>query len=536
MRNIAPVIALVLLVAVAYCNILGNRFTNWDDNHLIVLNKAIRSLDPVFILKNFHISYPPLNVISHGIDHLFWGLNPVGYHITDIFLYALIVASFFLICEKILGDRSAAVAAAALFAVHPLHVESVAWLSSRKDGLGMLSYLLAFLAYLRGREQKQYAYLWLSSLFYFCALWSKPLMATLPLALILYDILPGRSRTPVKLGELIVTKLPYAVPLAATALTALTLDPHNEIGLRYHGGSAYATFLAMVIVLPDYLRMLLLPVGLNALYVVRIPGGLMNLPCLLSLAVLLLAAASALTSARKLPLLAFTVLWGVVSLLPVMQIVPVNIVKADRYLYLPTAALCLLYGGVLHALRPRRVGVAIAVLAAVTLLSVLTIARNTVWRDSVSLWEAVIMRDPSNADAYNNLGIALASNRDYAGAEQILKQALRLRTDFPSASNNLANVYRITGRYDMALDELQKAAGLARDIVYAASAYLNMGMVYEARGEYDKALDAYGEASRLNPVYLDDSALMERIAACRRMKGERPSKWAPFARSGGQGS
>ncbi|MDD5557004.1 MAG: tetratricopeptide repeat protein [bacterium] len=510
-------LAPMLLAAIAYGNILGNRFTNWDDAHLIVRNTAIRSFDPVFVIRHFHITYPPLNVLSHAADYAFWRLNPVGYHLTDILLYLLIVFSFFLLCRAILGDERGALAAAALFAVHPLHVESVAWLSSRKDGLGMLLYFLAFLAHVRAARGGGRRFAWLGALFYMGALWSKPLMITLPVALALHDLLllpRGVGRIRGIAGRL----APYAVPILLTALAAALLDPRNEMRTPYHGGSPYMTFLAVATVLGDYGRMLVLPTGLSPLYVVRIPSGIAEARVLVPLAVATLAVALAARYRPRAPLPLFCLLWAAAGLLPVLQIIPVNVVKADRYLYLPTAALCLLAGWAAAAVREGalRRAAAGALLAGVTAFTVLTIAQNTVWRDSAALWERVLMRDPSNADAYNNLGIARAEAGDLRGAEEVLAQALRLRPDFPSARNNLATVYRMTGRHDEALEELGRAAGLARDVVYAASAHVNMGLVYEAKGDYERALQAYEQAARLNPVYLDDALIRERMADCRR--------------------
>ncbi len=508
------ILSLVILVVVAYTNILGNRFTNWDDEHLIVKNKAIRSLDPFFIVRNFHVTYPPLIVASHSLDYLFWRLNPVGYHLTDMLLYALAVLVFFFICQKLTDNQRAAFIAAAVFAVYPLHVESVTWLSSRKDGLGVLFYLLGFLAYLRSGERGGRGFLWLSVLLYFCALWSRSLMITLPLALFVYDLLLSPVRR--SFVKIVVNKLPFAVPLILTFLATVALDPHNEIRLAYHGGSPYATFLAMLKVLAGYLRMLLLPIELSTLYYVEIPSRLLKIPCLLALAVLLWLLFEALRGVRRWPLFSFSVFWAIVSLLPVLQIVPINVIKADRYLYLPTAALCLLFGAVVaESLLSRFRKLTILLIAAlVTTFTVLTVARNAVWRNSISLWESEVARGTNRADVYNNLGIAYTRRARYDEAEKTIKHALRLRPDFASAHNNLANVYRHTGRYDKALEELQMATGLTEDIVYAASGYISMGMVYEKKGEYDKALGAYRKASKLNPVYLDDSLLLERIRFC----------------------
>ncbi|MCX6355803.1 MAG: tetratricopeptide repeat protein [Candidatus Aureabacteria bacterium] len=515
MRKVVTIIALVMLVCVAYANIPGNFFTNWDDEHLIVKNKGIRSLDLLFMLANFHISYPPLTVFSHALDHLYWGFNPIGYHLTDIMLYALSVLTFFYICLGLLRDSRAGFLAAAIFLLHPLHVESVAWLSSRKDGLGMLFYLLAFLSYIRFSRSGGARFIWLSALFYLCALWAKPFTVTLPLALVLYDLLLGPRRS--RVAESIRNKLPYVLPLLITALATVFLDPHNETSLPYHGGSAFMTFLAVLKVMGDYLRMLLIPVRLNSLYVVSLPSRLGEMSCVFPLLIWLALLAGALAARKRSPIFSFCTLWAVLSLLPVLQIIPTNVVKADRYLYLPVAALSLLAGSWMSGRRSAFVGrgTILAITAMITCLMLLTISRNTVWGSSFSLWKSVLARNPSNADAYNNLSIAYARIGMYQDAEDAARKALELRPNFASAHNNLANVYRLTGRNDEALVELQKAMDLTKDIVYAASVYIGMGLIYEQRGEFGKALDAYGKASQLSPAYLDDSVIIRHRELCR---------------------
>ena len=517
------VASIVLLSVAAYAGILGNRFTNWDDEHLIVKNTTIRTVDPLRLLRSFHLSYPPLTVFTHSVDYSFWGLNPVGYHLTDLLLYALIVAAFFLLAERITGDGWAAGAAAALFAVHPVHVESVAWLSSRKDGVAMACYLAAFLAYLAGGRPRVSSGaqgdggggggVWLGALLYMGAVWAKPLMITLPVALLLYET--ALRRWPLR--RAIARLLPFAVPLILTALAALLLDPHNEIRRPWHGGGFDATARAVLRAAGDYLRMLVFPVRLNALYLVRIPARFLGIRCLLPLAALSLLIALALKRRRTGPLLTFCVGWGIASLLPVMQFIPSNVIKADRYLYLPSAALCLFCGAAWAraARRGLRTAWTGGLVAVVVLFFALTVARCAAWRDSAALWESSVAQNPSNPDALNNLGIAYARERRYAEAEEALRRALALRPDYPSARNNLANVFNLTGRYDEALGELGKAAGLVDDIVYAAQAHYTAGIAYEAKGDTARALEEYERAERLNPVYLDDSALRARIEGCR---------------------
>ena len=521
--------SLVLLALVAYAGMLENRFTNWDDEHLIVRNTTIRSIDPLRLLRCFHLSYPPLTVFTHSLDYRFWGLNPVGYHLTDLFLYALIVAAFFFLAEQLTGDGRAAFAAGTLFAVHPVHVESVAWLSSRKDGVAMLCYLAAFLAYRasergastdRGEGAHSHrdagggrGFLSLAALLYLGAVWAKPLMATLPLALLLYETaLRGRP-----LRRACRRLAAFAVPLVLTLLAALCLDPHNEIRLPWHGGSPAATARAVLRVGGDYLRMLVFPVRLNALCLVRIPPRCIEIRCLLPLAAWALLAALAAKRRKTGRLFVFCLGWGVASLLPVLQFIPLNVIKADRYLYLPSAAFCLLSGAVWAraARRGMRGGWLAGLGAVAALFLVLTVARGTAWRDSVALWESSIAQDPANPDALNNLGIAYARERRYAEAEEALRRSLSLRPKSGSARNNLANVLILTGRHEEALRELEKAGNLEKDLVYAAQAHHTRGIAHEAMGDPARALEAYERALRLNPVYLDDAPLRARIRRCR---------------------
>jgi hypothetical protein len=379
----------------------------------------------------------------------------------------------------------------------------------------MLFYLLSFLTYVRGREKQGRGLFVLSVCFYLFAICAKPLMITLPLALILYDVLGNGRRS--NLRQSILNKLPYALPLLLIALATVFLDPHRDLRFAYHGGGIYGTLCAMCVVVGDYLRMLVLPVNLSSLYMVDMPSRLTDVRCLFPLAVVVTLFAVAVVRRMDKGLFSFCVFWGAVSLIPVIQIVPLNIIKADRYLYLPTAAFSLLCGRAIASglLRSRFRPWAAAVCAVVTLFAVLTIERNTVWRDSATLWGDVIAHSPESADAYNNMGIVYMRRGRYEEAEEMLMQAVTLRPDFPSARNNLANVYRVTGRYDEALEEFGRAMGLTRDAVYSANVYIGIGMVHEARGEYAKALEAYDKAAKLNPVYLDDSLLVRHRDACR---------------------
>jgi hypothetical protein len=503
---------LIVLIAVLYGNILGNRFTNWDDEHLIVKNKLVRTFDPIHIGRNFHLTYPPLTVLSHSFDFFFWRLNPVGFHITDVCLYLLISVTFYLICTAILNDSRRALLAAVLFAAHPLHVESVSWLSSRKDSLSVFFYFLAFLSFIKAEDGKGGAQLTFSTICYFLALLSKPLTATLPVVLFLYDRLLSPSKRPI--SSTIKRLLPYGIPIIVIGLATFFIDPHNELTLAYHGGSAYKTFLTVLIILLDYLRMLILPIALSALYIVWIPDTLLNPRLLFTVFLFLTLFCLGVTQRRRRPMLLYCLLWGAISLLPVMQFIPSNVVKADRYLYMPSAAFCLFVAWLMPhgVIASRKKPAFIFIVACFSLLTVYT---NTFWKDSVALWKSVTARCPYNADAYNNLGIAYSRAGRYKEAEKTLRHAIALRPEFPSAYNNLANVYRLTGRHEDALLILQKAGGLAKDIVYAANLYISMGLIYEETGQYGKSLSCYEQALRLKPAYLDDSFIIEHIAKCR---------------------
>jgi len=523
------ILALTTLSAVAYHNIFSNSFVNWDDPHLIINNKLIRSIDLVNIFKEFHLIYPPLNVLSHAIDYHFWKLNPWGYHLTNLSLQILNTILIFIIFNLIFQNMRIALFTGLLFAVHPIHVESVTWLSSRKDVLSMFFFLLSFLFYVKNTKASRkvaHIYFMGSAIFFTFSLLSKLTTVTLPFILILYDFLIDGKRC---WNKIILNKIPFFIIIGIIFTIGFSLRPIGEVTKNYLGGSFYLTMLTMITVIVEYMAMLLLPVNLNANYTVSIKKSLFEPKVLFSVSILILVFWIMIKSYKRSKLITFCFAWFFITLLPVCNIIPITILpKADRYLYLPSIGFCLLFAfflvkiASLNIKLPRKFFSLFSILILVTTVTIYTVTcikRNTIWRNSLSLWQDVIKKSPNNYHAHNNLGIAYAKEGLLNKAISEYKQAIRINPAFAYAHNNLGMAYAHQGKYSSAIKEYKKAIELGLNGIYAASVYINLGNLYKTQGRYKEALKAYKKALELNPLYLDNSEILCNLAEVYRYRG-----------------
>ena len=417
--HLAPVLLLVAASLAVYLRALGHDFlVNWDDPEYVTANAMIRGLTLPHVRQaftTFHFSnYAPLHLISYMIDYELGGLKPAGFILTNILLHTVNgLASYFLLV-KLSGRRFAAFLAAAIFLLHPVQVESVVWVAERKNLLAMTFFLLALHGWAAWREQERGRGYYLGALAAFvCALLTKSVAVVLPPALLLYDscFVPEtgwRKRlTPL---------LPFVLFALLFAVLAFFSHAPEFGGGRtpFHGGSAWATFLTMLPVMASYVGLLLWPTRLSAVYdpVIRTaPDGTV-------LAAALLVAAGlgcALFLWRRRRDLFF---WGAISvicLLPVMQIVPIDTLMNDRYLYFPMlgAAALVVFGfsSLVEACpRPVQRGAATLAVLVITALAALAWGRVAVWQNSVTLWSDAVMKAPGSKVASFSLAGAFTQS------------------------------------------------------------------------------------------------------------------------------
>ena len=490
----------------------------WDDKVYVAGNPlfalgwraAIAQAFRTITIGNWH----PLTLLSLCFDHALGGPEPLTYHLVNLLLHAANALLVQRTIVRVTGDRVAAFGAALLWAVHPLRVESVAWISERKDLLYAMFFLLALLAYFRhasasGRIGGSYA----AALGCFVAsCLSKAMGVSLVPVLVLADWLLGRRGSARTLAE----KVPFAIVGLVIGCVAIGAQRSADaIPLAQSGGLpariAYACYAVVF-----YGVKTIAPFGLSGLY--RYPvgpeGGL--LPSVWASVVLTLAlAAACVAAARRSRLVGFGIGTAVATIALVLQILPVGgVVAADRYTYLPGVGLSIVVAAGLARARAyaRRVAI-VAVVPVAIAFSAATWARCGAWRDEVVFWSSVLARDPGAAPAHQNLGVALDERGDAAGAIAHLDAAVRIGPAVPEYRFDRGLAMGDAGRWDEALADLTEAIRLKPDF---AAAYMNRGLALEQMGRAAEGAPDVRRAAELGfPVDPAVSARYDSAGAAR---------------------
>ena len=503
-------VALVSLFAfVVYLPALGNGFV-YDDHFYVVDNEFLRTFDRSFLVwiitNSYEGNWHPLTWMSHAADYAVWGLNPLGHHLTNLLFHAVNTALVMLLVISLVrtggkgfhrksgeavsdrGILTAAGVAGMLFGIHPLHVESVAWVAERKDLLCAMFFLLSMTQYVRyagyrvseaypGKFFSRFTnkYYLSTFLFFFLALLSKPMAVTLPLVLLLLDWHPfGRIHSLGDFLSALYEKIPFIAMSFGSSIITLIAQSHG--GAMPAADFAPAGVRAFVIMKSYvvYLMKMLVPLNLLPLY--PYPQNISWVEYVLPFLILagLTGTCLYLSAVRRQKLWLAIWIYYLMTLIPVIGIVQVGEQSmADRYTYIPSIGLFLLIGmgagwvaerAAVAANKPRRIiGILAAVIAMLTIvLSFLTIRQIRIWKSDIDLWTYTIEQ---------------GSVRHYI------------------PYYNRATFYLSSGRPDKAVSDFNNAAAL-KPSWYAI--YNNRGLAYDRLNLIDKALSDYDVAVVLN--------------------------------------
>src|SRR3989454_874824 len=555
-RWVIPVLIALVTVA-AFLPTLHNHFVNWDDDTNFLDNPHYRGLDWTHLrwMWTTHVGhYIPLTWMTLGLDYLLWGMKPVGYHLTSLLLHAANAVVFFFVVRRLLtralpspAERGHALAvsagvAALVFAIHPLRVESVAWVTERRDVLSGLFYLVTILLYLRACERgaRSRGWYWLSVAAFVLALLSKSMVVNLPVVLVILDVYPLR-----RLGGAVgwwsaparrvyVEKIPFVLLAAVASAVALMAQLSHDTMVSVVQRSGLGRLAVSVYGLSFYLWKTVAPVNLSPLYELPPTVNPWAMPFLLSYGLVLAITAIVLAFRRRVPGLPAAWVAYIVVLLPVLGIFQSGPqIAADRYTYLASLGWAILVSaGVLSHWRRRPflfTGLAACVLFG---LGILTWNQVQVWRDSEKLWthalatypkssiaennlgnvradqskraEAIELYrqaldiNPEHASAHYNLGNVLAQQGKLAEASEHHRQALRLKPDYADAHNNLGNVLAQQGKLAEASEQYQRALQIRPD---DADAHNNLGNALAQQGKLSEAVDHYRQALKIKPDF-----------------------------------
>jgi len=525
--NLWSIAAILLLTLIVYGNSLNNDFTNWDDPGLVIDNTAITSLSLENILNVFTpragYTYQPVRVLSYAIDYHFWQLDPFGYHLGNTLLHLLAAVILYFLLATILEQmgeqspgksvRTTALLAVLLFVVHPVNVESVAWVASRKYGLLTFFTFLSFYLYLKSAQadsNRILLYLF-STAAYILALLSSPFAVVLPGLIILYDFCrSSRSKSLDILKSrwryyILYIFLGFAQFLLLMQMVSTGPNPTLK---EHHAGKALYTLLTMIRVLYDYLRNLLIPIWLNNRYIDKVSSSLFEYKVIISIAFLIfifILVFRQLKSDKKIFIFCFG--WFFISLFPVSNIIPISTKMADRYLYLPAVGLFLLFSVGLHNLAEisfggkfKRVIILSVSLPLLFPLSYLSVQRNKVWANSQTLWEDSLRKAPNSPLAHLSLGEALHQQKRWDEAINHYLYALQLKPDYHQAYNNLATVLAEQGNFAAAAEQYQKALEIKPD---DAGIHNNFATSLAQQGKTDQAIVHYSRALEIRPDFAE---------------------------------
>ena len=545
----------LLLAAVTFCLYLPVRqhgFVDFDDGLYVFDNPQVQAGltwgGARWALATGHASnWHPLTWLSHMLDAEWSGESPGGHHLTSVVLHCLAAVLLLVLLVRTTGAlwRSAFVAVA--FAWHPVHVESVAWVSERKDVLSALlglSCLLAYAAYVESARQRTPARplaapsYWLSLALFALGLMSKPMLVIWPFLMLLLDWWPLRRFSSVSrsaLGPLVREKLPFfALSLASCIVTFVFQVKGGAVSAldRYPLPDRLANAL---ISYARYVGKLLWPQDLSVMY--PHPGHWPAWQVALALLFLVAVTLAALRWRRERPFLPVGWLWFVGTLVPVIGVVQVGIqAMADRYTYVPSIGLTIAVawgaGAVAERRAAARAALAVAGIAALGAWILVTRQQIGFWRDSETLfrravavtrdnhlafnnlgfylskqgrageamemYRAALAINPSNADAHNNLGHALAEKRAFGEALEHYRTALRLEPELVEAHNNMGNALSETGKLDEAIEHYRFVLEREPD---HAEAHNNLGTALARKGRLDEAIEQFREALRFRPGY-----------------------------------
>jgi protein O-mannosyl-transferase len=524
-------LAVILVLSfIAYLPVLHNGLLSWDDHSYIQDNPLIYSfnLGDIFS-QNVKSNYHPLTILTLAIEYQFFGLNATGYHAFNLLLHLLNVILVFYAVYLLSNKAGVALVASLLFGIHPLHVESVAWVAELKDLLYTFFFLSSYIFYLKYLNDTRKKFYVFAFLLFLASILSKAMAASLPVVMLLTDYFKGRKINLKTLSE----KGPFfllAIVFGIVAVLAQKSSGASDvIDYTFPQRILFACYGFIT-----YLFKLILPFNLSAYYPYPVGSG-ENVPVQYYIYLILVIGltVSVYYSLRYTKKILFGAGFFAITVFLVLQLLPVGgAVMADRYSYIPSIGIFYLAGEGLYFLWDRKQKwVALILIAGFAIFfSAKTYARCGVWKSDMTLWNDVISQyptipeayfsrgnaykyenkhdlafadfnkaielDPKYAQAYYNRGTAYEDQNKHALALADFNKAIEINPDFALAYNNRGNVYLNQNKYDLALADFNKAIELNPDF---SQAYNSRGNVYANTKKFDQALADLNKAIELNP-------------------------------------
>lgn len=531
-------IIIIVVTYLVFQNTLENSFV-FDDESVIIGNTSIRDLSniPKYFTaeEGFHKVigryYRPVISSTYAMDYSIWELNPYGYHLTNIIIHIISCLLLFKILTTLFSRYKyrnlVSMFSTLIFAVHPIHTEAVSWVSGRTDSLVTLFFFASFLFYIEFTKEtdsvkpvknsektanRNFLYLGLSVFFYAAGLLTKEMIITMPVIIVLYDLVYRKKDLDYLKENLISYILFSGVTIIYLVLRYYLLKdiPDRESYLYFFGKDYTVVIGTMLKTIPVYFRLLFAPFPLLYHYngVIDDAKTLIDSAVVFSFLFILLMVFIAVYYYKKDSIISFCILFFLVSLIPVMNIIPTMNLMAERFLYFTSFALVLLICHLAMVGSSKRdfSMLTIGMVIIIGSLSYLTYMRNIEWKDNNSLYLSA--KGVEGTVLLVNEGNIYANNKDYEDATALYKKAIFLRENSLLAHHNLGLIYLINGKLDSA--EMRFKRGIAIDSL-APDGYFQMATVYNMKNEKDSAVLMLERLQEIAPNYKESLAILEKL-------------------------
>ena len=507
LKTLFALVIVLLLSSFVLFPTMNNGFSNWDDPEFLTDNPDIRELKGENVGKIFTSSnvglYVPMVILSYAIEYHFFGMNPKVFHATSLILHLLNCALLFWLVLLLSGEVAVSFIVSVLFAIHPLNVESVAWIVERKDVLFAFFYLLSLIAfiYFRKNESRKLLY-FLSLAFFLFSLLSKAMATSLVFALFLLDYVVFKK----EIKAIIVCHMPFYVTSILLYIVSVSVIAQPGRIAALSSQTLLDKIQLILYLIPFYIHKLILPIHLSARYSSHL-DDLLPSPIVTIIIIPLAVMAIWFYYSKNKDNVLFGSLFFLLTLLPVFPLVFMGYPYGDRYCYIPAIGLFYVFAWGCHNLfhmkakfsRIVQVGLLLFLSAMIAGLSFETRKRLHLWGDDILLWTDVIRQNPKEALAYNNRGDAYAVKKQAEKALNDFNMAIALNPRNWQAYDNRGGIYFQRNEKRKALADFNMALRINPG---HAQTYYSRGSLWGSVGYFTYALNDYSAAIELAPKFI----------------------------------
>lgn len=505
MQKFIVYIVLAVVTLAVYCQVNQFDFINLDDHVYVTENSYVQS---GITIKGLNWAFSttragfwhPLTWLSLMFDNQFYGSNAGGYHLTNVILHVLSTLLLFWLFNRMTGSIWKSAFVAALFALHPLRVESVAWVAKRKDVLSVFFWMLTLCLYVYYTEKPVIRRYLLVLFCFVCGLMSKPIVVTLPVVMILFDYWPLR-RFDLQKGNVILRQLQEKMIFFIFSLFFIIVTIYAQHNPYTEYFPPNIPLVKAPVCFATYLVKIFWPLHFAVVY--PLSDKLLELQSIGAAFIFIFITAAVVIMAKRLPYLFVGWFFYLITILPVSGVIKIGTrAISDHYSYIPSIGISVMLAWIVpHLIKNEKLRKKIlfpGTISILVILSVLTWWQCSYWKNGIELWNNNLRVTKDNFLVYSLLGGAYAKAGQYQKAMENFSKVISMNPNDPDAYNEIGIIYSLYGKDKLAIENYSKAIRLQPAYI---KAYYNRGKIYDKIGFYQRAINDLNNAIRMKNIY-----------------------------------